>query len=63
MKCKGENSFDVNLKLLIDTNTRKTGNSDEWEEVKPKVDFEFKDGVIAITLPLDACFYKSLNED
>lgn len=63
MKDKKGKNFEMNIKLLIDTNKDREDLSDQWKKHKPKVDFQFEDGIIAITLPLDACSYKSLKID
>ena len=63
MKNKSGKNYEMNLQLLIDTNKKRKEIPTQWEENKPKIDFEFEEGIIAITLPLNACSYKSKKDD
>ena len=63
MKDKSGKNVELNLRILIDTNKKAEEVPNHWEEDKPKVDFEFEEGIIAITLPLNACSYKTFNNE
>lgn len=57
MTHKDKNSFDVDVKLFIDTKKNRVKAPEN-----SKIDFEYEDGIIEITLPLNPCFYKSLKD-
>ena len=63
MKDKSGKNVELNLQILIDTNKKEKEVPKHWEGDKPKIDFEFEEGIIAITLPLNSCRYKTMNNE
>ncbi|MCA1028138.1 hypothetical protein LCM23_18925 [Cytobacillus kochii] len=63
MACKNESCFDVCLKLVVNTNSRRAETSVECDETCGGIEFEFENGVIQITLPLVACVETTLKDD